>query len=64
VKNTMRMDSCRKCGFILDIKQKCSICTEPIKCSCKNCNFETDEQMHSICRLVDVNYKPSVYEVA
>ncbi|BDQ30334.1 hypothetical protein [Nitrosopumilus zosterae] len=60
----MRMDSCRKCGLGLETKQKCSMCMEPIKFSCKNCNFETDEQIHSICRLVDVNYKPPVYEVA
>ena len=60
----MRIDSCRKCGNTLEIKQKCSICVEPIKFTCKNCRFETDEQIHSICRLVDVNYKHPIYEVA
>jgi len=60
----MRTDSCRKCGMGLKIKQKCSICTEPIKFICKNCHFETDEQIHSMCRLVDMNYRPLMSEIA
>lgn len=59
----MRVDSCRKCGEKLKIKQKCSICSEPIKFSCKNCLFETDEQIHPMCRL-DRNYMTLIYEVA
>jgi hypothetical protein len=62
--NTMRIDSCRKCGIELDAKQKCSICKNPIKFSCKKCNFESEEQIHSLCRLVDMNHKPLVSSVA
>ncbi|QLH07376.1 hypothetical protein C5F50_10065 [Nitrosopumilus ureiphilus] len=60
----MRIDCCRKCGTVLEIKQKCSICTKPIKFDCKNCHFESDEQIHSICGLVDINYKLPISEAA
>lgn len=60
----MRIDSCRKCGIALESKQKCSVCQKPLKFSCKNCSFESEEQIHSTCRLVDMNYKPQISEVA
>jgi len=60
----IRIDSCRKCGIELSVKQKCSLCTKPIKFACEKCHGETDEQIHSICRLIDVNHKPPVYDAA
>ncbi|WP_148680125.1 hypothetical protein [Nitrosopumilus maritimus] len=60
----MRVESCRKCGTELEIRQNCSVCKEPKKFECKNCKVETDEQIHSICRLVDMNYTPTISEVA
>lgn len=53
----MRNDSCRKCGSDMKIKQNCSLCKEPIKFTCKSCHFETDEQIHLNCRLLDMDYK-------
>lgn len=60
----MRIDSCRKCGIELTIKQNCSICNKSIKFDCKKCYFESEEQIHSLCRLVDMNHKPQISEVA
>ena len=60
----MRIDSCRKCGVVLEIKRKCNICKKPLEFSCKKCKFETDEQIHSLCRLADMNHRPMVSEVA
>ncbi|MCV0410182.1 MAG: hypothetical protein K5783_04935 [Nitrosopumilus sp.] len=60
----MRIDSCRRCGIKLKIKQKCSICTQPIKFVCNDCRLETEEQIHSTCRLVDMHYKPLAPEIA
>ncbi|WP_428323974.1 hypothetical protein [Nitrosopumilus sp.] len=60
----MRIDSCRKCGTELIVKQNCSVCKTPIKFECKDCKRESDEQIHSICRLVDMNYRPIILEAA
>ena len=60
----MRIDSCRKCGIELTIKQKCSICNEPLKFNCKKCHFESEEQIHSLCRLADMSHNPLILEVA
>lgn len=60
----MRIDSCRKCGTELTIKQRCSICNKTIKFDCKKCHFESDEQIHSLCRLVDMNHRPLISETA
>ena len=53
----MRNESCRKCGAELEIKKKCSVCKEGIACICKECHFETDEQIHLQCNLMDMDYK-------
>lgn len=60
----MRINSCRKCGVNLESKQKCSVCQKPLKFACKNCSFESEEQIHATCRLVDMNYKPQISEAA
>ncbi|MCV0430434.1 hypothetical protein [Nitrosopumilus sp.] len=59
----MKMDSCRKCGIEMDVNQTCSVCREPIKFKCKKCHYFTDEQIHSTCKLVDMNYKQPVFDV-
>jgi hypothetical protein len=53
----MRNESCRKCGADLEIKQKCSVCKEGITNICKECHFETDEQIHLQCKIIDMDYK-------
>ncbi|KAF6246340.1 hypothetical protein C6990_09425 [Nitrosopumilus sp. b3] len=54
----MRIDCCRKCGTLQEIKQKCSICFQAIKFECTTCLNESDEQIHSTCRLDVDNYLP------
>ncbi len=53
----MRIDSCRKCGIEMTIKQKCSTCHEPIKFNCKKCHFESEEQIHSLCKMDDMSHR-------
>ncbi|MGY5149842.1 MAG: hypothetical protein ACW9W3_07240 [Candidatus Nitrosopumilus sp. bin_68KS] len=60
----MRIDCCRKCGASQEIKQKCSICSQPIKFECKTCLNESDEQIHSTCILSGINYKLPISNVA
>ncbi|MCA9828531.1 MAG: hypothetical protein KC444_09150 [Nitrosopumilus sp.] len=60
----MRIDSCRKCGTELKIKQNCPVCTKPVKFLCKNCLFETDEQIHLMCGLTGMNYAHPTCEEA
>ncbi|MHA7733572.1 hypothetical protein [Nitrosopumilus sp. S6] len=60
----MRIESCRKCGVELKIRQNCSVCKKPIKFECGNCKVELDEQIHTICKLVDMNYRPRISETA
>ncbi len=45
----MRKDSCRKCGNLLETIQACSFCGEPIQFHCKNCNIDSEEQIHLDC---------------
>lgn len=52
----MRIDSCRKCGSDLEISQNCSICSEGIKFSCKNCHAHTDERFHLTCTIISFDY--------
>jgi len=52
----MRIDSCRKCGTELEINKKYDICRDAIQFFCHNCGNITDEQIHSICYLVNMNY--------
>ena len=52
----MRIDSCRKCGTELEINKKCDMCRDAIQFFCHNCGNITDEQIHSICYLVNMNH--------
>ena len=45
----MRKDSCRKCGNLLETIQTCSFCEKPIQFHCKNCNKDSEEQIHFDC---------------
>ena len=60
----MRIDKCRKCGMDVEVRRTCQICLEPIKFTCKKCHVETDERIHSVCTLLDMNYQHPVYEAA
>ena len=48
----MRIDSCRKCGKEMQMKQICFNCRNPIKFTCKSCHAETEEQIHLDCMLI------------
>ena len=51
----MRIDSCRKCGTELEVEKKCDVCRDAIQFFCHNCGNIVDEQIHSICNLVNMN---------
>jgi len=53
----MRIDSCRKCGTLLEINKKCYVCREPNQFFCHNCGNVTEEQIHSQCMLIEPDYK-------
>jgi|CXWL01.1.fsa_nt_gi hypothetical protein len=44
---TMRIDSCRKCGNTLEVNRKCHICNKANEFFCHNCRDVTIEQIHS-----------------
>ena len=52
----MRIDSCRKCGTELEVQKKCDVCRDTIQFFCRNCGNTADEQIHSVCYLVNMNY--------
>ena len=47
----MKIDSCKKCGNVLEISHACSVCEEPNKFECTHCNIVLDEQFHTQCVL-------------
>jgi hypothetical protein len=53
----MRIDSCRKCGAILEENKKCNVCNKANEFFCHNCGDITTKQIHSQCMLVDFSYK-------
>lgn len=48
----MRIESCRKCGEILEVNKKCNICKKENEFFCHKCGFITVEQIHSQCMLI------------
>ena len=52
----MRIDSCRKCGTGLEVNKKCDVCRKPNQFFCHNCSDVTDEQIHSVCYLISLDY--------
>ena len=60
----MRIDSCRKCGLGLEVNKKCDVCRDPIQFFCHNCGTITDEQIHFICNLVNMNRNLSKTSIA
>ena len=51
----MRIDSCRKRGTELKASKKCEMCKDAIQFFCHKCGSIPDEQIHSICHLVNMN---------
>ena len=45
----MKIESCRKCGTELEIKQNCSYCSSPTQFHCKKCDIDTEMQIHLNC---------------
>lgn len=52
----MRMDSCRKCGEMLEVNKKCNVCKKENEFFCHKCGLII-EQIHSQCMLIDSNCK-------
>ena len=47
VKTThLRQDSCRGCGFEIEPFRFCSFCNQPLQFRCRNCDKDTEEQIH------------------
>ena len=53
----MRINSCRMCGYDINVYQNCRICKEPIEFICYECNTVTDKEIHSNCMTQDVLIK-------
>lgn len=53
----MRIESCRKCGNELIPNDKCNVCKKAITFCCQACHFETDEQIHLNCKLIDKEFR-------
>jgi len=45
----MRIDSCKKCGKELSIFEICDMCKNPTVFECKNCDIQTEKQIHYNC---------------
>ncbi len=43
------MNSCRKCGFEMEVYSNCHVCKKPIELICNKCNINTDKEIHSKC---------------
>ena len=52
----MRIDSCRKRGTELEVNKKCEICRNTLQFFCHKCGNITDEQIHSVCYVVNMNH--------
>ncbi len=52
----MRIDSCKKCGRILEISRQCTVCEDPIEFHCTECKIVNEEQIHLNCMLVGFNF--------
>ena len=59
IQDTMRIDSCRKCGKELEIEKKCYSCNEPTVFHCTKCIYSTVEQIHFECqaKMIEVSIK-------
>ena len=57
IAKTMRNDSCRKCGGMLEAKKKCNVCNKANEFFCHRCGNTTIEQIHLQCMLIDFSYK-------
>ena len=49
---TMRVDSCRKCGMVLETEKRCFECRQSIVFRCQNCKSLTDEKFHLSCNQI------------
>lgn len=45
----MRLDSCRNCGFTLDVKKSCNTCNQPLQFQCKHCMKFAEDPIHTNC---------------
>jgi len=44
--NSVRIDSCRKCGQELQVITLCSSCDQPLHFECNNCRHFVDDLIH------------------
>ncbi|MDH3502073.1 MAG: hypothetical protein OEL69_06170 [Nitrosopumilus sp.] len=47
----MKINSCRKCGYGMEVFQNCHVCKKPIEFVCHKCNINTDKEIHSDCMI-------------
>lgn len=47
----MKINSCRKCGYDMEVYQNCHVCKKPIEFACNRCNINTDKEIHSDCMI-------------
>lgn len=50
----MRIDSCRKCGGVLEENKRCHICNKVNEFFCHRCSNATDKQIHFDCMMKNV----------
>ena len=52
----MQNNLCRHCGGDLSVNKKCNVCSKPKQYICNSCGNETEEQIHSKCIMMDMDY--------
>ena len=52
----MKFDSCRRCGKEMEVNKTCDVCLKANQLFCHGCGFTTDEQIHSECLMVKLDY--------
>jgi hypothetical protein len=50
----MKQDSCRRCGYELEVNKKCDICNKENQFYCHKCGYETVEQIHFECMMISI----------
>jgi len=52
----MQNNLCRHCGSDLEVYKKCDVCSKEKQYICNSCGHETEEQIHSTCIMMNMDY--------
>ena len=52
----MQVELCRQCGNELEVNKKCDVCSNPNQLYCHECGYVSDEQIHSQCMMISMDY--------